>query len=127
MAESHKQKLGRAGEDCAAGFLQNKGHAILDRNWHGRYGELDIVSLDGETLVFAEVKTRATSKFGAPQEAVSSAKQKRLCKAALEYIAANDDAGRNVRFDVLALTKTPGGYRVEWFPGAFEFYAGEDF
>lgn len=127
MAQTYKQILGQAGETCAANFLQTKGHVLLERNWRGRYGELDIVSLDNGTLVFSEVKTRANAKFGMPQQAVTPAKQKRLCKAALEYLCVHDYAAYNMRFDVLALTKTVDGYRVEWFPNAFEFYADADF
>ena len=127
MAKTYKQTLGNDGESCAAAFLQNRRHTILARNWRGRYGEIDIVSLEGQTLVFSEVKTRTNQKFGPPQQAVTPAKQKRLCKAALEYICAHACADRNVRFDVLALTKIVDGYQVEWFANAFEFYIDEDF
>lgn len=123
MAVNNKQSLGKAGEDFAAGLLQNHGHVIVARNWHGRYGELDIVSNEGSTLVISEVKTRRSQKFGAPQQAVTAAKQKRLSLAALEFMQAQGMADRNVRFDVIALIWNGNEFRVNWLKNAFEFNA----
>lgn len=123
MAANSRQSLGKAGENFGAAFLKARGHELLAQNWRGKYGELDLVSMDGETLVFTEVKTRRGQRFGAPQSAVTPQKQRHLCLAALEFMAANSYADCNVRFDVLALMQTPEGFKPEWFVNAFEFYA----
>ena len=123
--QNHKQKLGKTGEDFGVAFLQRKGHVIIARNWRGKYGELDIVSMDGATLVFTEVKTRRGQKFGTPQSAVTPLKQKHLCLAALEYITANGYSDYNARFDVLALMQTTEGFKPEWLENAFEFMLDE--
>lgn len=116
--------LGRDGEDFGARFLESRGHTLLARNWRGRYGELDLVSKDGDTLVFTEVKTRRGQKYGTPQSAVTPAKQKKLCRAALEFITAGGYGDCNVRFDVLALIRGKDGFQPAWFVNAFEFDAG---
>lgn len=123
--QNHKQILGKNGEDFGIMFLQHKGHVIIARNWRGKYGELDIVSMDGTTLVFTEVKTRRGQKFGSPQSAVTLLKQKHLCLAALEYITANGYNDCGVRFDVLALIQTTEGFKPEWIANAFEFMLDE--
>lgn len=127
MSKINDKLLGKEGENFGALFLESRGHTLLARNWRGRYGELDLVSLDGDTLVFTEVKTRRGQKFGAPQNAVTAAKQKKLCLAALEFIAAEGYEDYNVRFDVLALIRSQDGFQPEWFTGAFEFDAGDGF
>lgn len=123
----NNHSLGRDGEDFGANFLKKKGHKILARNWRGKYGELDLVSLEDQTLVFTEIKTRASQSFGTPQSAVTTAKQRKLCRAALEFMATGEYANYGVRFDVLALTVVNGKFNYQWFTGAFEFNAGEWF
>jgi len=77
---------GRKGEDAAVAYLVGLGYEVVDRNVHMRYGELDCVARDGAVLVFVEVKTRASARFGTPMEAVSATKQMRLCRAAAMYL-----------------------------------------
>lgn len=127
MDKTGDKLLGQQGEDFGALFLECRGHVLLARNWRGRYGELDLVTLDGKTLVFTEIKTRRGQKFGAPQNAVTPAKQRKLCLAAMEFIAAHGYAAYNVRFDVLALRYNHDGFKPEWLPNAFEFNAGDAF
>lgn len=100
-----RNELGRRGEDAAAAYLERLGHTVIDRNWRTRAGEVDIVALDGDTLVLVEVKTRRSAGKGSPEEAVSPTKQKRIIRLAREYLA---DAGldpteTSVRFDVIAI------------------------
>ncbi|MFC8408953.1 YraN family protein [Arthrobacter sp. NPDC057259] len=73
-----KDVLGRRGEDLAAGFLEDQGIRVVDRNWRCSAGEIDIVALDGDALVIAEVKTRRSLAFGHPFEAVGAEKLARL-------------------------------------------------
>lgn len=72
------QELGRLGEDLAASYLISQGWSILDRNWRSRSGEIDLIGLDGPTLVIVEVKTRRTTRFGLPIEAITELKSRRL-------------------------------------------------
>ena len=97
---------GDAGESRACIYLVNKGYKIIARNVHVAGGELDIIAFDGEYIVFIEVKTRATNKFGSALEAVTPAKAKQIIKCAKTYIAKNKLYGRDIRLDVIAITGT---------------------
>ncbi|CAG0930904.1 partial hypothetical protein, partial [Planctomycetaceae bacterium] len=66
----NKLAIGKQGEDEAAAFLEGKGYAVLERNYRCRYGEIDIVARDGRTVVFVEVKTRGSDRFGTPTASV---------------------------------------------------------
>ena len=97
----HKKILGRSGERRAAEFLKKSGCKILKTNYRTPFGEADIVVLDGDTVVFCEVKTRLSEKFGTPAEAVESHKQKRYAQIARYFLmkAGRDDL--DIRFDVI--------------------------
>lgn len=81
-----KDELGRRGEDIAAEHLQEHGLRVVERNWRCAVGEIDIVALDGRTLVVVEVKTRTTEAYGHPFEAITPAKLRRLHLLAAEWI-----------------------------------------
>lgn len=98
-----QQELGRKGEDAAAAYLERIGLTVVDRNWSTKSGEIDIVALDGEVMVLVEVKTRRTARTGTPEEAVSTAKQKRLIRLAQAYIAHAGMGPVTVRFDVIGI------------------------
>lgn len=99
-----KDVLGRRGEDAAARYLADRlGWVILDRNWRHDGGELDIVARDGPDLVACEVKTRSTTTYGTPVEAVTEIKAARLYRLAVAWLAAHDYAGLTVRVDVVGL------------------------
>lgn len=98
-----KDAVGRYGEKVAAAHLVNAGWQILDRNWRCPQGELDIVALDGSTLVTVEVKTRRGTGFGHPAEAVTSAKLARLGRLTAQWLAEHDQRVAQVRIDVLAI------------------------
>lgn len=97
------KQLGARGEDAAAAYLERTGMTVAERNWRCALGELDIVALDGTTLVLVEVKTRRSVRTGTPEEAVSPAKQRRIAKLAKAYIAENHLAPQSVRFDVVSI------------------------
>jgi putative endonuclease len=82
---------------------------VVDRNWRCRRGELDIVALDGRTIVFCEVKTRRTATFGAPAEAVGPAKVRRLRALAAAWLTEHPDVRGEVRFDVVCVLPQPSG------------------
>jgi len=98
-----RQKLGKEGEGSAVEFLEGLGWRILERRWRCRFGELDIIALDDRTLVFVEVKTRSSERFGAPEEAVGAAKRERLARCALSYVRARAVGDRPLRFDVISI------------------------
>jgi putative endonuclease len=89
-----------------ARWYEGAGYEVLDRNWRCRDGELDLVVTRGDTLVFCEVKTRASTRFGAPFEAVTPTKQRRLRTLALRWLAAHGTHHGTLRFDVASVTRT---------------------
>ncbi|MBE0416742.1 MAG: YraN family protein [Coriobacteriia bacterium] len=98
-----RAETARRGEDAAAAYLERIGCTVVDRNWRCSSGEVDIVALDGSTLIIVEVKTRRTPSAGTPEEAVSPTKQRRLVKIARHYLAHAGLEGADVRFDVIAI------------------------
>jgi putative endonuclease len=118
MAE--KDRLGAWGEDLAVEYLQGAGLTILARNWRCRHGELDIVAVEGRTVVFCEVKTRSGPGFGVPAEAVGWHKVRRIRLLAAAWLA---EAGRgwpDLRFDVVSIVCSRGRQpTVEHLRGAF--------
>lgn len=98
-----RKRLGERGEDAAAAYLERAGMTVVERNWRVPAGEVDIVALDGETLVLCEVKTRKTAAKGTPEEAVTPAKQRRYRKLAAAYVQQAGIATVSVRFDVVTL------------------------
>jgi len=110
---------GRRGEDAAARFLEQRGVRVVARNVRYPDGELDLVGEEGELLLFVEVKSRATALRGAPQEAVTPRKRRRVLHAARRWLASHPPRGeRAVRFDVIAIQEEP--YSMEWIRGAFD-------
>jgi putative endonuclease len=103
-----RRALGRRGEDLVAAWYEAEGYTVLDRNWRCRSGELDLVVRRGGTVVFCEVKTRTSTRFGAPVEAVTATKQRRLRSLAGQWLAARDLRGGALRFDVASVMVRPG-------------------
>jgi putative endonuclease len=95
--------LGAAGEDEAAAWYSAHGYRVVDRNWRCRDGELDLVVRRGRELVFVEVKTRRTDRYGIPAEAVTPAKQRRLRSLAGRYLDATGSRAGSLRFDVVSI------------------------
>lgn len=118
--------LGQRGERAAARYLRRKRYRILARGHRFRLGELDLVALDGRTIVFVEVKTRESAEAGHPSEAVDRHKQRKLTQMALSFLKRHELLEYPARFDVVAITWPPGQRRptIEHFPNAFE--AAED-
>jgi putative endonuclease len=95
--------LGAAGEAQAAAWYAAHGYVIVDRNWRCARGELDLVVRRGRELVFVEVKTRRTDRFGTPAEAVTLDKQRRLRVLAARYLAITGARAGHLRFDVVSI------------------------
>ncbi len=113
--------LGRRGEEAAARFLKKLGYTIVARGHRDHIGELDLVAVDGRTVVFIEVKTRTTHDAGHPADAVDDAKQQRITRLALAYMKRHDLLECAARFDVIAITWPDRGRpTIEHFQNAFE-------
>lgn len=116
-----RQLLGVVGEELAAAALAARGYAILERRFKTERGEIDIIAQDGETLVFVEVRARATGEFGGAAESVTGAKQRRVRRMAVEYLALHRITDHPCRFDVVAVDEALGAAPViTIFPGAFD-------
>ncbi len=114
--------LGRRGEDVAERFLKRLGYIILARGHRDNIGEIDLIAVDGRTIVFVEVKTRTSHDAGHPGDAVDEAKQRKLTRLALSYLKRHDLLENAARFDVVAVTWPAGRGRpaIEHFISAFE-------
>ena len=110
---------GRAGQDAAEKFLQNKGYKILARNYRLRSGEIDLVAQDGACIVFVEVKFRKSLSFGLPREAVGYAKQKRIISTALHYLTSHRLTESDIRFDVVEVLEQHGQLYASHIENAF--------
>lgn len=108
-----KDVLGRWGEDVAAEHLEKAGLVLIERNWRCREGELDIVAMDQQVLVFCEVKTRSGLGFGSPAEAVSAQKLQRLGILAVRWMKEHPRPWSELRFDVVAVLRTRDGLVVD--------------
>ncbi|MEO7371667.1 MAG: YraN family protein [Ilumatobacteraceae bacterium] len=105
---------GKWGEDLAARWYAAHGYEVVDRNWRSSTGEIDLVACSKSLVVFCEIKTRASDRFGPPEAAVGHAKQRRIRFLASEWLAQHDRHGA-IRFDVAAIT----GVHIEVFEAAF--------
>jgi putative endonuclease len=100
---NERKKLGNRGEKIAAKFLRKQGYRIIEKNYNSRLGEIDIVAKEDESIAFVEVKTRRSTDFGLPEEALSYDKRRRLSKLALGYLAHRRIKDTNCRFDVVSI------------------------
>jgi putative endonuclease len=117
-----RHDFGQRGEAAAARYLKRLGYKIVASRQRDRLGELDIVAVDGRTVVFVEVKTRVSQEAGGPEEAVDLEKQKRMTRAALGFLKRHKLLEFAARFDVVAVTWPRDQRRptIEHFRNAFE-------
>jgi putative endonuclease len=117
---NHRRALGERGEALAAKWYETAGYEILDRNWRCRAGELDLILGRGRALVFCEVKTRSSKRFGAPIEAITREKSQRIRRLAALWLSESQLRGRELRFDVASVMVERGcAPVVEIIEGAF--------
>ena len=114
----NKQK-GSAAELSAYGYLRKEGYKIVARNYRKRFGEVDLIGWDGDTLAFIEVKSRTNHSRGRPQESVHKRKQRQICRVAREYRSRNRLNDINYRFDIVSIEGSVGHERMELLKGAF--------
>jgi putative endonuclease len=116
-----RQKLGELGEELAVRELASRGYAILARRYRTRYGEIDIVCEQEGTIVFVEVRARATSEFGKAAETVTEWKQRKVAARAVEYLTRHHVTDRPCRFDVVAVDDAAGeSPAITVYPNAFD-------
>lgn len=99
----HNKDVGLQGEKAAARYLENKGYKIIDKNWKCCIGEIDIVALYEDTLIFVEVKTRTSIRTGLPEDAVNAKKRKKYESMAAFYLQDHDFVDMVIRFDVVGI------------------------
>ena len=109
---------GAAAEALAAAWLERQGLRVIERNWHCRFGELDLVLQDGPVIVIAEVRLRSSARFGGAAASIDRRKQARLTAAAQLYLARRPSSP--CRFDVVLLGDKEGR-DIEWIRNAFQF------
>ena len=98
-------ELGKWGEDLATEYLEQKGYTIIERDWKSGRRDLDIIARDGNTVVFVEVKTRRSSVFGAPEEAIDFHKLQNLRQAVNHYVKYKH-IRQPIRFDIISIVGT---------------------
>lgn len=118
MTYARNKALGDYGESIAVEHLRSLGMVILARQWTCRFGEIDIVARDGSTLVICEVKTRSSTAYGTPLEAVTGRKAARLRRLATHWLEVHDIEPPSVRIDVVSVLLPPrGAPRVDRIAG----------
>jgi len=116
-------RLGKCGEEIAVDFLKEQGYKIIARNYKSRFGEIDIIARDKDTLCFVEVKTRHSDKYGLPEEAVTRLKQRQIAKSALSFLKARALLDKKARFDVVSIIYAKDNPKRELIKDAFELDA----
>ncbi len=119
MVADKKSEIGKQGEDLACEYLQGKGYKILTRNYRYGHGEIDIIAMDGETLVFIEVKTKKFGDFGDPLYWISRRKQLQIGRIAQAYLFQEGIEDTDCRFDVITLNWDEGKFAIEHIEDAF--------
>ncbi|MFN0038757.1 MAG: YraN family protein [Burkholderiales bacterium] len=109
-------RRGEPAEDAAATFLIRQGLTLVARNYHCRFGEIDLILNDGATLVFVEVRYRRSLTFGSASESITHAKQRKLLRAARHYMA-EQSVFPECRFDAVLLNGDSS--KIEWLRNAF--------
>lgn len=109
------RELGRAAEDAAAHYLLGLGYTIVTRRYKARHGEIDLIALDGDLLVFVEVKQRSAPGYR-PEDSIGPAKRKALVNAAHQYrLEVAEDLEREIRFDLIAIDRDGLRHRIGMF------------
>ncbi len=123
--------IGTIGEDFAASLYSKRGYTVTARNYHSRYGEVDLIAENEISLCFVEVKTRKRTSYGTPAEAVDYRKRRKLTLTAMKYLGENE-CFKEPRFDVLEVWQQDGkithynlienAFTAEDFGGQYEIF-----
>ena len=116
----NRHDRGRSGEDLAWDHLRRAGYELIERNARSRLGEIDLVVERQGTVVFVEVRSRTSARFGTPFESVDARKQRRLGRLAVAYLGRRRLQDRRARFDVIAVEWQDGAPKIDHLENAFE-------
>jgi putative endonuclease len=118
---NYAKELGKKAEEIAEAFFREKGYHIVERNYQVPCGEIDLILEDRSRVIFVEVKSRVSAKYGLPQEAITYHKRRQIIRVAKWYLQKKGCLDREIRFDVLAIRfhgiKKPA---IEHIPWAFD-------
>jgi putative endonuclease len=121
LTHSYVKELGKRAEGLAEAFFIEKGYHVLERNYRVRCGEIDLILEDRSRVIFVEVKSRVSAKYGLPQEAITYHKRRQIIRVAKWYLQEKGCLDREIRFDVLAIRFHGIGKPViEHIPWAFD-------
>jgi len=109
----NKRLIGKKAEDIAVNYLIENNYKIIQKNFFSKYGEIDIIAKDGNTIVFIEVKYRKNNKYGLPFEAINKTKKERIINTASLYL---NNLEENIRFDLISIL----GNKMEHFKNIFD-------
>lgn len=114
-------KTGQSGEKTAAAYLKQNGYEVIERNFRCKAGEIDLILKKQNVLIFAEVKTRSSLKFGRPSESITKDKIRHIRKTAIWYIQFDSEQYRDldIRFDVVEILRQEGQTYINHLEGAF--------
>lgn len=113
-------ELGRRGEHTAVNFLKNSGYNIINTNYRTRLGQIDIIAKDKGIICFVEVKTRRTVRFGRPDEAIETSKQRKISQVALMFLKQKRLLNTPARFDVISISYLKEQPKIELIKNAFK-------
>ncbi len=121
MSKTAQQQTGQLAEAEACEYLQQQGLRLLERNYHCRHGELDLIMTDGKSTVFIEVRYRSNTDYGSGAETVNRRKQQKLIATASYYLQNNRQlAQQPARFDVISMTQATNRFSIDWIQDAFQ-------
>ena len=120
-----QQRFGKQSETLAVKHLKKNGFKILEKNYRTKLGEIDIIARDKDTIVFVEVKSRKSDRYGTPKHAITRSKKRKISMVALYYLKTLDEKNTRARFDVVAIhsgeDRSP---KIEMIKNAFELAYG---
>ena len=118
--QNRQQQFGEKGENLAVWYLKQNGYKIIEQNYRNPLGEIDIIAQEKKTIVFVEVKSRRSVRYGSPKWAVTPKKQRKISMVALYYLKTTRQTDARARFDVVAITSNRDEPQIEIVKNAFE-------
>ena len=115
-----RQQFGSNSESLAAWYLKKSGYKILEQNYRTPLGEIDIIAKEKKTIVFVEVKSRRSNRYGNPKWAVTTRKQRKISMVALQYLKSTRQMDNRARFDVVTVISNQDEPQIEIVKNAFE-------
>ncbi len=117
---NRQQLFGKKSESEAISYLKKNGYKILEKNFRTRFGEIDIIAIEKDVIVFVEVKSRKSLNYGDPKESVNLRKQRKISKVALYYLKKNNLFDCSARFDVITIRSFGKSNEIELIKNGFE-------